>query len=155
MKFSVGDHVVEKKNIKPFTSHSVLRIISILNGDYLAVYYGQSFKDEVDVNDWEIEPGSREWREGILRLQEKDLMSFEEYEIELKNLESEGAILEQEFRSVKDKIQINLKQASQLVEEAGLMLKTYNKDLVDMQSDCKPLYLALKNAGWSHSSMSC
>lgn len=63
--------------------------------------------------------------------------------------------LEQEFERLRATIAIKLQEAADLVKEAGRMAAASNHDLYDLSGECRPILNALKDHGWSSSSMSC
>ena len=155
MKFSIGDQVVEKKNIQPYTSYNVLKIVSILDGALLLEHYGFRSEGEIHLEVYSNEPGSRGWREGLRRYQEEELFTLEEAEAEKHNLEAAQSKLSQEFDAVHYQLQGKLDQAAVLVEGAGLIAKAHNKIFFDLKKECMLLYQALDRYGWSHSHMQC
>lgn len=157
MKFSINDLVVIKTLIHPHTSYSVNRVCAILDDAYLTVGYGFAFDGEIQKDDLEDldKPGSRHWREGIQRYQEHELFSMDEAVIELRRLENVKSKLESDFESTRPQIQERMNKAAALVKEAVGIIKPLDKEFYDLTSECKELYLALKDGGWSHSTMSC
>lgn len=155
MKFSIGDLVIDKKDVKAYTSYNVKKAVGILEGTLLLEYYGDGFGGEINPSDWIVESNTREWRSAIERYLEGDLLTPEEVVAELNKLQKEKDNLNKEFDQIRSRLEIKLKQAASLVEEVGIITKTYNKELSDLKNECKPLYQALDNGGWSHSSMSC
>lgn len=158
MKFSIGDFVVDKKDIHAHTSYTVSKVVSLLDNDYLVSDHGVAYDDELHAFDNYInygKPGSKGWRQSILRYQENELFSFEEAVQELKILESVKDKLNQEFESFRKDIRDKMAQAAILVREAGEFAKNCDKTFFDLKQECMPLFNALEGGGWSHSHMQC
>jgi hypothetical protein len=156
MKFAIGDKVVEKKSIHPHTSFGVMVVAAFFEDSYLLKYYGNSYEGHIDCYDYDNErPGTRFWRESIQRYEEKELLSLDEALEQIKVLQSDKMMLENQFNKAKNEIQDKLNAAAILVEEAGKLVDAFDKTLYDLKTECLPLYNALDKYGWSHSSMSC
>jgi hypothetical protein len=155
MKFSIGDQVAEKKNIQPYTSYNVLKVISILDGVLLVEHYGFVSDGEIIQEDFSFKPGSRGWRTSLQKCQEEELLTLEEAVEELHALETAQNKLSQEFDAVRNQLQAKLDQAALLVKEAGTIAGAHNKTFFELKNECMPLYLALNGGGWSHSHMQC
>lgn len=155
MKFSIGDKVIEKKLVVAHTSYPVNQVVGFLNGDILVEGWGFGFKDELTKDSYESPPGSRGWRSGVVRYSEDELFTPEEVVDELKRLEATKSKLEEEFNAVRELVQKNMDDAARLVKEAAALVQPTGKDFYDLTTECKELYLALNEGGWSHSTMSC
>jgi hypothetical protein len=155
MKFSIGDKVIEKKLVQAHTSYPVNKVVGFLDRDLLVEGWGFGFKDELTEDDYESPRGSRGWRSGIVRYSEDELFTPEEVVSELRRLEETNSKLEEEFNAVRELIAKNMGDAARLVKQAGDLVKPTGKDFYDLTIECKDLYLALKDGGWSHSTMSC
>lgn len=156
MKFSIGDLVVEKKELRPHTSYNIHKVVAFLDGDLLATHYGYAFDGEVNPESgFNSEPGSRGWRTNIIRLEEKELCTPEEALIELHSLEAAKSKLEAEFESIRDQVKTNLDQATLFVKKAFEVIKPLNKEFRDLTQECSDLFIALDDGGWAHSTLSC
>lgn len=155
MKFSIGDLVVEKKEIKSFTSYNVSKVAAILNGDLLIKHYGCIFDGELTAEEFESKPGDRSYRQSFLRFQENELLTTDEAVEKLHRLEAAKSKIENEFESVRNQIHSKMNNAALLVKEADSLAKAYDKNFWQLKDECMPLYRALKDGGWSHSHMSC
>lgn len=156
MKFNVGDQVVEKAHLRPYYNWLVYKVVSILDGVYLTEFYGDGFGQEVEPYENEDDvPDTRSWRSSIQKYQESELLSVEEAKQELLRLEAEKDKLENEFAALKVKIQSRMEQATALVKEAQDIAESVGKNLDDAPVECRPLFRALREAGWTPSSMSC
>jgi hypothetical protein len=102
-----------------------------------------------------MERSTRSWREGIVRYQEEELLSTEEALAHLKLLDAEKSKLDEEFQILRTKIQAKMDQATALVKEAQDMAESVGKELTDAYSECRPLFRAIRESGWTSSSMSC
>ncbi len=157
MKFAIGDKAVEKSNVRAHTNYLVYMVVGILDGAYLVKFWGDGFGDEVTECEYDMEgePGSRGWHTAIIRYQEEELFTPEEALVELRKLESDLSKLEKEFNGVRDQIQQKLDDAATLVREAAALAKPFDKDFYDLKRECKSLYHAMDDGGWSHSNMRC
>ena len=153
--FSVGDKVVEKKNIQPRTSYNILQVVGSLNGALLTNQYGCGYQGEHHADDFEDVPGSRSWRSAIEQYQEEELVSLDEALIEQQKLEANKSKLDEEFEKVKPLIRKRLDEAAALVKEARLLVNPFDRTFYDLKIECTTLYQALDDGGWSHSHMSC
>ncbi len=157
MKFSIDDKVIEKTAISAHTSYPVLKVVGVLGDALLVQYWGHGFDGDMQREDFLLDskPGSRVWREGIQRYQESELFTPEEAIAKLRRLELSKSKLDIEFEAVRNQIAEKLNQAATLVKEAGSIAKPFNRDFYDLKQECMPLYRALDDGGWSHSSMRC
>lgn len=157
MKFSIGDIVVEKKDIRPHTSYNTQKVVGLLNGALLLEHHGFAFDGEIHEESFasDDKPGSRGWREGLQRFQESELFTPEEAVTELHKLEAAKNKLEEEFASLTTEITGKLEQAAKLVDEAATMVDKSGHSFEDLTRECGPLYEALKKGGWRHSTMRC
>lgn len=156
MRFSIGDLVVEKKDLQAHTSYNVQKVVSFLGESLLTTHYGHAFDGEVDPDTFsDNKPGSRMWRTNIIRVEEKELCTPEEAIEEIRRLESLASKMSAEFELVRDQVKLNLNQAAALVNKAAELIKPGNKEFYDLPQECSELYLSLKNGGWSHSTMVC
>lgn len=156
MKFRVGDLAIEKTLLRPHTSYNVNQVVAIVDGALLLENYGHAYDGEIHpYNDEFNKPGSLGWRGSLRRFQEDELVTPDEAVAEIKRLEDAKAKLEKEFEGVRSQIQSKMDQAAALVQEAADLAKAYEKDFYDLRSDCRTLYQAMSNGGWSHSSMKC
>ncbi len=155
MKFSIGDKVIEKKLVAAHTSYPVNKVVGVLDGDLLVEGWGFGFKDELTEDDYDSPRGSRGWRSGIVRYSEDELFTPEEVVAELKRLEETKSKLEDEFNAVRELVAKNMNDAARLVKQANDLVKPTGKDVYDLTTECKELYMALKDGGWSHSTMTC
>jgi hypothetical protein len=158
MKFAVGDKVVEKSLIRARTSFPVYQIVGLLDGCLLAKFWGDGFDGEIEEDQSRSEfdqPGSRCWREGIIRYQEDELFSAEEAIAEWRRLGEEKSKLDEEFQTLKAKIQDRMNKAAVLVKESQDMAESVGKELTDAYKECQPLFKSLRESGWTPSSMSC
>jgi hypothetical protein len=136
MKFAVGDKVIEKARIMARASFPVYQVVGVLDGALLAKFWGDGFDGEIEEDTTRAEfdePGSRSWREGIVRYQEDEVFSAEEAVAEWKRLGEEKSKLDTEFQELRAKIQSRMDQAAALVKEAQDMAES----------------------GWTSSSMRC
>ena len=157
MKFSIGDIAVQKTDVRAHTSYNPLKVIGVLNEALLLEHCGTGYGEEIHEESYEEfnYPGSRMWREGILRCQEEELFTPEETVAELRRLEAAEDKLTQEFEAVRDDIQGRMERAADLVKEAADIVKAHNRKFSDLKSECMSLYEALDIGGWSHSHMRC
>lgn len=155
MKFSVGDLVVEKTDIKAHTSYNTQKVVGIFEGALLLEHHGFAFDGEIHPEEYESEVGSRSWRESLRRFQEEELFTPDEAVEELHRLEAAKSKLAEEFDAVRDQLHAKLQQAAALVKEAGELAKAHDKEFYDLRAECMPLYKALESGGWSHSHMRC
>lgn len=157
MKFQVGSLVVMKKTLQAKTSYVVHKVVGHLDGALLLEVIGSGFGSEIlcDVLHSDTKIGSFNWRQGISRALESDVLSVEDTLVELRKLEEAKSKLEEEFSLVESEIIQKLDQAAVLTEDAASLIKKHNKKFNDVLKGCKPLYEALKAGGWSHSTMQC
>ena len=158
MKFKVGDKVVDKSLLRARTSYPVYQVVSFLGSDVLTKFWGDGFDGEITEDESRVEfdtPGSRCWREGIVRYQESELISSDEALAEMKRLDSDKLKLEEEFKALRTKIQSKMEQAAELVKQAQDIAESVGKELPDAYSECRPLFQAIRKSGWTPSSMSC
>jgi hypothetical protein len=156
MKFAIGDKVVDKTTVKAFTSHSVYEVVGVLDDSLLLKHWGDCFDGVLDHYDFlDKSPGTRGWREGILRYQDNELITTDEALKQLAVLENIQDLLDDDFEKVKSQFQQKINQAAAIVKEANELINPFDRVLSDLRDECMPLYLALHNGGWSHSHMSC
>lgn len=157
MKFSIGDKVIEKTSLHAHTNYCLYEVVSHLDGALLVKFWGDGFGGELHEykDTMEGKPGSRSWRSAIIRYQESEVCTPEEALAELKCLEETNSKLEEEFNAVRELIAKNMGDAARLVKQASDLVKPTGKDFYDLTTECKELYVALKDGGWSHSTMSC
>ncbi len=156
MKFAIGDLVVGKTGLHPHTNYSVDKVVAHLDGYLLVEYYGHAFDGEIHpMQDHLNEPGSRHWREAIQRFSEDAFFTPEEALEEIHRLEGNKSKLNEEFELIRNSIREKLSKAADLVREADAIAKPFEKDFYDLKEECMPLYRAMDNGGWSHSSMKC
>lgn len=155
MKFSIGDQVIDKKDIKPHTSYSVYQVVGYLDDAILVSHYGDGYDVEIYSDECHSEHGSYSWRTDIIRFQEEELFSTTEAVDELHRLESDKARLDNEFEVIRVQIQKKMDQAAALVKEAAALAVPYEKYFCDLKRECMLLYDALNDGAWSHSSMGC
>lgn len=157
MKLSVGDLVVEKKELRPHTSYNIFKIVAFLDGTPLAIHHGFAFDGEIKYESKLLSDvrGSRSWRTSVLRLDEKELCTPEEAIVEIHRLESVKSKIESEFELIRDQIKTNLDQATAVIKKTGELMKPFGKELRDLPNECSDLFLALDDSGWSHSTMQC
>lgn len=156
-KFNVGDKVIEKTSLRAHTNYPVKEVVAYLGDAVLAIGWGDGFGDELHRYDFmdEYGPGSRHWREGIVRLQESELLTPAEALTELRKPEVIKSQLEAEFEGVRSQVQEKMDKAAGLVKEASDLVKPTGKDFYDLTDECEALYRALSGGGWSHSTMRC
>lgn len=157
MKFSIGDKVIEKKRLQAHTSYCVEQVVAYLDGNVLATMWGDGFGGELHKYDYleDSEPGDRSWRSAISRYVEDELCTPEEALAELQRLEASKGSLEEQFNKALPMIQSKLDKAAILVKEAAAIVLPLDKEFYDTTEAGKELFLALKEGGWSHSTMSC
>lgn len=157
MKFAIGDKVIQKDLVAAHSSYPVLQVVGILDGVLLTMNWGDGFGGELTHYDFleDVEPGSRNWRNAISRYQESELFTPEEVVVELHRLEDIKSKLEQDFEGVRLQVQEKMNQAAAIVKEAGALVLPTGKELYDLTDECKELYVALDEGGWSHSTMQC
>ena len=156
MKFAVGDQVVEKSKLHARTSYTVDKVVGTLGDSVLVTHYGFAFDGEINPEScFEEKPGTRGYRSSIQRYQENELCTPEEALEELRRLELAKSKIESEFEGVRDQIREKMNAAAAIVKEAGEIIKPLDKEFYDLTTECKDLYLALEDGGWSHSTMSC
>ena len=157
MKFNIKDKVVPKDHLKAHTNYTVLEVVGSLDGNVLTMAWGDGFGEELHHYDFleDTKPGDRSWRGAIERYQESELFTPEEALVELRKLEAVKSKLESEFEGVRSQVQEKMKGAALLVSEAAQLVSPTGKDFYDLVSECKELYLALNEGGWSHSTMRC
>lgn len=156
MKFAVDDLVIEKERLSAKTSYSVDKVVGVLGDSILVTHYGFAFDGEINPEShWAEKPGTRGYRSSIQRFQEHELCTPEEAVIILRELETAQSKLEEEFAAVRSKVQEKLDAAACLVKEASNIIKPLDKEFFDTAQEGRELYLALKDGGWSHSTMSC
>ena len=157
MKFQIKDKVVPKDHLKAHTNYMVLEVVGYLDGAVLTMHWGDGFGEELHHYDFleDTKPGDRSWRGAIQRYQEEELLTPEEALAELRKLEDKKSKLEAEFESVRNKVQEKMSQAAVFVKEASALVDPTGKDFYDLAVECKELYLALNEGGWSHSTMRC
>ncbi len=155
MRFSIGDKVVKKTQLRAYTSYSVDEVVGILGDALLVSHYGTHFGDEIHKEDFFSEPGSRGWKSSIERCLEEELLTLAEAEEEMTRLEAEKSKLEIEFEQLVPQIHEKLLAAAKLTNEAAALITGYNHSFRDIVDECGPLYKALKSGGWSHSTMRC
>lgn len=157
MKFNIKDKVIPKDTIKAHTNYLVSEVVAYLDGNVLTMMWGDGFGDELHHYDFleDTKPGDRSWGSAIHRYQESDLFTPEEALVELRKLEEDKSKLETEFEGVRSQVQEKMNEAAMLVSEASQLVKPTGKDFYDLVSECKELYTALSEGGWSHSTMRC
>lgn len=157
MKFNIGDKAVEKKLIQPYTSYPVMQVVGKLDEFLLLTWWGDCFDGDLIQQDYLLDskPGTRSFREGIMRFDEEEIFTPQEAHAEQKRLESEKSKLDAEFSKVQKEIEKKLHQAAMLVKEASALAKPLEKDLFDLKNEGMELYRALSAGGWSHSHMKC
>ncbi len=158
MKFAVGDIVVDRSTLRPHTNYCVSEVVAYIGNSVITKMWGDGFGSELHKYEgdcWEFEPGSRNWKSAFSRHLESELCTPAEALVELRKLEAAKDSLEAEFTAVRDQVREKLDKAALLVKEAGDIIKPLDKEFYDMSTECKDLYLALKDGGWSHSTMSC
>lgn len=83
----------------------------------------------------------------------------EELSVDLLVSEEEGdaiiAQLEKEFNELQDKVALKVKEAANLLSEAGAIAESGGRELSDMHEAIRPLLNAMDNAGWRTSSFNC
>lgn len=157
MKFQIKDKVIPKDSIKAHTNYLVSEVVGVLDGALLTMMWGDGFGEELHHYDFleDSKPGDRSWRGAIQRYQEDELFTPEEALAELRRLEGVKSKLEQDFEGVRSQVQEKMNKAAALVKEAGKLVEPTGKDFYDLTAECKELYLALNEGGWSHSTMRC
>lgn len=156
MRFQPNDLVVSNQKIRPHTSYEIYKVVAIINGHCLLEHYGSAWEGEIHKDDYEWEPGSRNWSETYIRYQEKDLITPEEYLVEKKKLEAEESRLEGEFKAVRSQFRENLDKAADLINQSTTMAEACQKDIrSSLKIDYQTLFHALDRAGWSASFTRC
>ena len=156
MKFSIGDLVVEKKDLRPNTSYNVHKIVSFLDESLLCNHFGFGFDGEITSESSSLPVrGTRSWRANIVRLEENEVCTTEEALTEIHNLEAAKSKIEAEFESMRDLVKTNIDQATAFIKNANEILKPHNKTFFDLSTECSELFIALDDGGWSHSTMKC
>lgn len=158
MKFAVGDKAVDKTVIKPRTSFPVMEVVGVLGDALLLQFWGDGFSGEISKDpftDEMYEPGSRSWREGLMRFTEEELFTPDEALAEIKKLEAAKSKLDDEFDGVRDQIAEKMAQAASLAKEAVALMTPFDRDFCDLRQECLPLYDALDEGGWRPSHMRC
>lgn len=157
MKFAIGDKVIEKAYIYTHTSYPVQQVVGVLDDALLLTPWGDGFAGELHYHTYldEYKVGSRVWRESVQRYTEDELFTPEEALTELRRLEAAEDNLEQQFELVQEQVRILLAQGTQYVEEAAALVAKHKKTFEDVVNDCIPLYKALKQGGWRHSTLKC
>jgi hypothetical protein len=155
MKFSTGDKAVVKDHLEAHRSFGVFRVVGYLGAALLVEHYGSSFVGELHSETWVAEPGTRGWRESVMRYSEEELFTLEEAADELRRLEAIQSKLDQEFEEVRDLILSKMFQATEIVKEAFGIAQMYQRDFSSLSSECRPLGRALMDAGWRASTASC
>lgn len=159
MKFQIKDKVVPKDTVRAHTNYLVHQVVGFLDGHVLTKMWGDGFGGELHHYPFDDDTpvGGRNWRSAIQRYQESELLTPEEALIELRRIEAEKDKFEAEFEGVRELVGKNLNDAAKLVQEAANLVKKTgaDKDFYNMVGECKELFLALKDGGWSHSTMQC
>jgi len=157
MKFKIKDKVIPKDSIKANTNYLVAEVVAYLDGNVLTMMWGDGFGSELHHYDFleDTKPGDRSWGSAIHRYQESDLFTPEEALVELRRLEGVKSQLEQDFEGVRSQVEEKMNKAALLVQEAGALVEPTGKDFYNLTDECKNLYLALNEGGWSHSTMRC
>ena len=132
-KFTIGTKVVESSDVRAGYNLPVATVIAITpEGQYITELFGQTYKHSAS--------------ELLTYLEAVDLQE---------KLDKERLLLEEDFNKVRDQIQSKLDQATTLVQEASAIADSCKKDFSSLRNECRPLFRALHDAGWSASSMSC
>lgn len=84
-----------------------------------------------------------------------ELFTEAEAAVEQARLDADQSKLEIQFESVRGQIISKMDQAATLVAESAALAEEFEKTLSDLKPECRPLFNALKDGGWSASSMSC
>lgn len=161
MKFQVKDKVIPKETVRPRSNYNVYEVVAHLDGHILAEFWGDGFGDgTIEQDPYRADPdntpvGSSGWRGSIARYQESQLFTPEEAYAEWRRLTDGKDKLEAEFEAIRDAVKEKLNQAAVLVKEAGDIVTSKEKEFYDLPGACKELYLALKEGGWSHSTLVC
>lgn len=155
MKFAIGDKAIDKKLVHAHTSYHVMEVVGVLDGDLLLRSWGFGFNGELTEDDYQSSRGSRGWRQGIQRYSEDELFTHDEVVAELAVLEAAKSKMDEEFNAVRDLVRKNMEEAARLVKGATALVQPTGKDFYDLKQECMPLYQALTEGGWSHSSMKC
>lgn len=158
MKFKVGDKAVDKTVIKPRTSFPVMEVVGVLGDALLLQFWGDGYDGEISKDTFTDEynkPGTRSYREGVMRFLEEELFTTDEALAHIKSLEAAKSKLDEEFSGVRDQIAEKMAQAASLAKEAVELMKPFDRDFCDLRKECLPLYDALDEGGWRASHMRC
>jgi hypothetical protein len=156
MRFKIDDLVVMKADVQARRSYEAYKVALIFRDSYLLEHYGSVWEGKITQEDWESEPGSRSWREALIRYQESELFTFEEAVQEQRKLEVEKSRLANEFEAVHAQFRENLDKAADLINQSSTMAEACNKEIRDsLKSDFRNLFHALDRAGWSASFTRC
>jgi hypothetical protein len=134
MKYAIGDMVVPKKDIRHGRHWDPYKIVGTLpNGKYVV---------EIDAD-------------YISGYSEHELISEKEANVIKAVQEAEQNKLDAEFESVRGQLANNLKQATELVKKSIALAGKAKKDFHDLKEECRPLFNALNEGGWTPSSIKC